>query len=245
ERFAETAYAAGNPPVNNTLEVIEQRGKLLVGVDIPYGIMEYYDDSGNPVGIDMDIAKEIASRLEVSIKIRPMPFSKLFDSLHEGRIDIIISAVTITPERQKSMLFSVPYLNAGMSIAVRMDNSDITSLENLKDKKVGVLKGTIGEELILKSEHVKPSLVSSYENNEQRINDLMKGKLDAIIVHFLIKDLPSIKLVGEPLSESYYGIVTQLNNYSVIEEVNEILRDLKRSGKLLAIKQKYLSSDTQ
>ncbi|MCP3889928.1 MAG: hypothetical protein GY702_13810, partial [Desulfobulbaceae bacterium] len=47
ERFAETAYAAGNPPVNNTLEVIEQRGKLLVGVDIPYGIMEYYDDSGN------------------------------------------------------------------------------------------------------------------------------------------------------------------------------------------------------
>ncbi len=243
--FAEQAWAEEGKPTGSSLSDIKERGKLVVGVDIPYGVMEFYDESGKPVGIDMEIAYEIASRIGVSMEVNTMPFSELFDALKDGEVDVLISAVTITPERQKTMLFSVPYLNAGMSIAIRKDNGDITSLENLKDKRVGVLKGTIGEELVLKSAYFDPSLVISYEKNDERLQDLSDGKLDAIVVHFLIKDLPSLKLVGEPLSESYYGVVTKLNNTALMDEIDKALRALKRSGKLDEIKRKYVNANVE
>ncbi len=241
--IAGQARAEESTVADSSLSDIKERGKLVVGVDIPYGVMEFYDASGKPVGIDMDIANEVAARIGVAMAVNTMPFSELFDALESGEVDVVISAVTITPERQETMLFSVPYLNAGMSIAVRKDNVDITSLENLNDKRVGVLKGTIGEELILQSEYIDPSLVTSYEKNDERLQDLSDGTLDAIVVHFLIKDLPSLKLVGEPLSESYYGVVTRLNDTALMNEIDKTLRELKRNGTLNEIKQKYVNAE--
>ena len=161
-------------PAPLSLSDIKEKGTLLVGVDIPYGVMEFYDASGKLAGIDMDIASEIASRIGVSMEVKTMPFSKLFDALKAGEVDVVISAVTITPERQKTMLFSVPYLNAGMSIAVRKDNQSIQSLEDLKDQKVGVLKGTVGEELILKlrtRRHCTKTVSSQYFNSVEEKDD--------------------------------------------------------------------------
>ena len=238
--LAQQPKTKANEPAPLSLSHLKEKGTLLVGVDIPYGVMEFYDASGKPAGIDMELATEIASRLGVAMEAKTMPFSKLFEALKAGEVDVVISAVTITPERQKTMLFSAPYLNAGMSIAVRKDNQDIRSLADLKNRRVGVLKGTVGEELVLKSAHITPSLVKSYQENEERIQDLIEGELDAIVVHFLIKDQPSIKIVGEPLSESYYGIVTRLNNETLMKEINRILKNLKQSEKLREIIRKYL-----
>ena len=230
-------------PSDTSLIDIKKKNKLYVGIDIPYGVMEFYDKSGKPAGIDIDIANEIASRIDVSVEFKTMPFSELFDALKEGEVDVVISAVTITPERQEEMLFSVPYLDAGVSIAVRKDNTDIKSIEDLKGKRVGVLKGTIAEKLVAKSKYISPSLVKSYLKNDERLQDLLDGKLDAIVVHFIVKDLPSVKLVGEPLSQSYYGVVAKLKDITLMDEINKTLRELKRSGKLREIKQKYVSAN--
>ncbi|MCP4420112.1 MAG: transporter substrate-binding domain-containing protein, partial [Chloroflexi bacterium] len=146
------------------------------------------------------------------------------------------------PERQETMLFSAPYLDAGMSIAVKNDNTDINSLKDLDGKRIGVLKGTIGEELALASKHIDSSLVSSYENNDDRLHALLKGELDAVIVHFLVQENPDIKIVGEPLSVSYYGIVARLDDQTLMDEIDAILRDLKRTGRLAEIRQSYVDS---
>lgn len=227
---------------DSSLSDIKDNGKLVVGVDIPYGVMEFYDKSGKAVGIDIDIAREIASRLGVKMELNPMPFSELFKALKSGGVDIIVSAVTITPERQQTMQFSVPYLDAGVSVAVKMDNMEIGSVEDLKNKQVGVLKGTVAEKLVAKSEHIAPSLVRRYKTNEKRIQDLLEGKIDAIVVHFLVKESPTLKLVGEPLSQSYYGIVARLNDNALMDDINRTLRELKRTGKLKAIIKKYINA---
>ncbi len=243
--------ASSNKQINNdrpsdsSLLDVKKKKKLYVGVDIPYGVMEFYDKSGKPSGIDIDIANAISSRINVSVEFKTMPFSKLFGALKEGEVDVVISAVTITPERQEKMLFSVPYLDAGVSIAVRKDNTDIYSVEDLKAKRVGVLKGTIAEKLVAKSKYITSSLVKSYAKNDERLQDLLNGKLDAIVVHFLVKDLPSVKLVGEPLSQSYYGVVAKLNDSTLMDEINKTLRELKRSGKLREIKQKYVGANSR
>ena len=89
---------------DSSLADIKEKGKLVVGSDIPYGIMEFYDDSGKAVGIDMDLANEIASQIGVEMEVKTMPFNDLFDAVKSGEVDIIASAVTITEERQKEML---------------------------------------------------------------------------------------------------------------------------------------------
>lgn len=228
------------PPL--TISKLKEKGSLVIGVDIPYGIMEFYNQSGQPSGIDIDIVHEIAEYLDVSVKIKSMAFSKLFDALKKGDVDIVASAVTITKERQASMLFSVPYLNAGMSMAVSKGNQDINTLNDLKGKNIGVLKGTVGEKLITQSPSFKSTVVTSYQTNDVRIKDLMEGKLDAIVVHFLVKDPDRFKLIGAPLSESYYGVVSRTNNNELIEVVNKVLRNLKRTGQLQKIKKKYLET---
>ncbi len=234
-----------NSPTDSSLSDVKQRGSLVVGADIPYGVMEFYDGDGQPTGIDIDIAQAIASQLGVSLELKKMPFDQLFGAVVSGEVDVVISAVTITPERQKEMLFSVPYLDAGLSIAVREDNVSITSLEDLKDKKVGVLKGTIAEDLVTESKHIDSSLIVRYQINDKRIQGLLDGQVDAIIVHFLVKKHPSIRIVGEPLSQSYYGIVAKLTAESLMDEINRTLREMKRNGKITEIKQKYVGSDTQ
>jgi len=113
---------------------------------------------------------------------------------------------------------------AGMSLAVRKENQDITSIDSLKGKSVGVLKGTMGEKLAVKSPKIDNSLLLCYVNNDKRLQGLEKGDVDASIVHFLIKDLPNIKLVGEPLSESYYGVVAKIGNTSLMRVFNKTLR---------------------
>lgn len=224
-----------------SLRTVKERGVLIMGSDIPYGVMEFLDESGKPAGIDVDVAKEITAVLKVELKIETMPFDDLFGALRRDEIDIIVSAVTITPERQKAMLFSAPYMDAGMSIAVAKDNTGIKSEADLAGKRVGVLKGTVGEGLVEKSAHVDQSLVRRYKSNDKRIEDLVGGKLDAIIVHFLADDLPDIKIVEPPLTQSFYGVVTRLENRSLMAEIDRILRNLKRGGKINEIKNNYLN----
>lgn len=234
---AQKAYGASGE--DGSLERIERQGALVVGYDIPYGVMEFYDDNGEPAGIDVDIVKHFADELGVKLDLKAMPFDDLFSAIQSRKVDIVASAVTITPDRQKTLLFSQPYLDAGMSLAVRADNSEITDHAGVAGKNVGVLKGTVGEDLAQKSDLFKSATIVPYKENEKRMSDLQQGNIDAAIVHFLVTDDQSIKLVGEPLKQSFYGIVTHLDNVELMNSLDKILRDMKRSGKLDSIRRKY------
>ena len=223
----------------DSLARIQTRGILEVGTDIPYGVMEFLDDAGKPIGIDMDIGREIAESLGVRMEVRSMAFDDLFDALRSGRVDVLISAVTITPERQKTMLFSVPYLDTGLSLAVRSDRDDIRGPQDLAGKRVGVLKGTTGESYMESAGAAAKALLVRYESNEKRLADLESGVIDAAIVHFLVESRLNIKTVGEPLDQAFYGIVARSGDHDLMRAVNRTLRTMKRSGKLSDIKRRY------
>ncbi len=222
-----------------SLQRVKQAGILSVGVDIPYGVMEFYDDDGKEAGIDIDIVREFAGRLGVEVRFEAMPFDQLFDAIVNRKVDIVASAVTITPERQQILRFSEPYLDSGMSLAVSADNDSITAHADVGGKKVAVLSGTVGEDMAAKSELFAEAEVQSYQSNEKRMADLLAGKVDAAIVHYLTTDDQQIRLVGKPLSQSYYGIAGHLDDDALMMEINAMLRDMKRSGMIRQIMQKY------
>lgn len=224
-----------------TLETVRASGEIRFAVDAPYGKMEFYDADGTLTGIDIDIARQVAKRLKVKPKFLVMPFAELFGAIDERRTDLVISAVTITAERQEKMRFSVPYFDAALRIVVRKQDASIQTLNDLKMKRIGVLKGTVGETFAGESPYLNSGKVVVFTSNEARVEALERGEVDGIIMHFSLKGHATLRTLGEPLSQSYYGLVAHLDDVDLMNAVNQALRDLQARGELTKIKQAYLN----
>ncbi len=229
---------------DHSLLNVKERGVLIVGTTSGYEPMEYIDKDGNLVGFDMDLVKHIAFRLGVSAKFNDIEWSELFDAVKSGEVDIAISSITITSERSEEMLFSIPYFSGDQVIIVRAENDDIKSPEDLKDKKVGAQEGTTCE--IAALQYVNPSsLFTKYNRSEYEIEDLKAGVIDAVVMDYIgavgyIKNNPSLKIVGGLFTDEYYGIVTSKDNKALMNEINKILREMKRDGTLEELKERWL-----
>src|SRR5262245_12633812 len=138
------AIASAEPLfAQSALERVRSSGRLRVGIDAtypPFGIAE----GGEFSGFDVDIARAIARELRVEPELVNASFDGVFPALQNGTFDVVISAVTITPERSATMLFSDPYIAAGQQIVARAD-STIAGLDNLAGRTVGVQINTTAQ----------------------------------------------------------------------------------------------------
>ncbi len=241
-------YLNTNKQIQTTdpsLSNIKEKGKLIVGTFGQIGLMTYHDESGKLAGFDIDIAKEIASKIGIPVEFKEMSFPEMFAAVGNGSVDVLVSSITITSERSKNMLFSIPYFDGGQVIFVGKDNNDIKLPADLKNKKVGVLKGTTGERAVLALEGINPSLVISYDDNDKGTQDVKNGKIVAFVEDYIgavsiIKANPSLKIVGEPFTQEYYGVVTKLGNNALMDEINNVLREMKRNNGLQQLNDKWL-----
>ncbi len=236
-----TTPEVSDPSLTNIIE----RGTLVVSTYPHIDPMTYKDEAGNNMGHDIDMANEIAKELGVSLQIEELFFPDMLAAAKNGDVDLGISSITITAERSEIMLFSIPYFDAGQVIIVRNDTTDVDSPEDFAGKKIGVVKGTTGEKAVLALEGINTSLVISYDKNEDRDVDLKNGVIDLLVGDITgavgtIRNNPELKVVGNPFTQEYYGIVTKLGNDALMERVNEILREMKRNGKLDELKTKWL-----
>lgn len=232
-----------------TLQRIASDGKIVVGVDMPYGVMEFIDSNGSPAGIDIDMVNEIASRLGVKAEIRQYVWDDLFTALENGNIDLAVSSITITAERSQKMLFSAPYFNSGQVVIARAGDQSVRSAADLSGRMVGAQQDTTGYEEAKKlTTEDKVRQYASWDDAELPggiISDLKEGKTDAVIVDYIqavdsAKNDSMIRIAGNPLTQEYYGIAASLKNTALMEAVDAILRDLKREGVLETIKDKWI-----
>jgi ABC-type amino acid transport substrate-binding protein len=239
-------------PKDTSLADIKRKGKIIIASDIEFEPMEFYDKANNPIGLDIDLAHEIAKSLGVTAEIRMTYWNKVFPTVENGQADIGISSVTILPERAKEMLFSNPYFDSGQVLLVRKSDSSIHSPTDLKGKKVGVFPDTSGKTAI--SKYVDAKNLIDYETFEVPKNnpksgilyDLKSGKLDAIVTDYIgavgnIKNNPELKIAGEPFTQEYYGIITKLGNNSLMDEINHILNQMKTDDRLKQITNKWIT----
>jgi len=236
-----------DPSLSNIID----KGKIIIGSDIPYEPMEYRDESENLVGIDIDIAKKIAEEIGVTTEFVDYNWTDIFDAVKTGECDIIISSITITIDRSQEMLFSTPYLPCGQVIVVNESNQDIISPENLSGKRVGAQVNTTSIDEAKK--YTDESLVFGYANFEETENggiiyDLKNGTLDAIIVDYIaalgyVKSNPILKIAGgeeNQITEEYFGIATKQGNNALIDRINDIIKDMQESGEINSIKNSYI-----
>ena len=242
--LALSACGGGSDSASDSGMNLVSEGKLTVCSDIPYPPFEY-EENGEYVGFDMDLIKEIASGMGLEASIQDVGFDGLQGGtvLAAGQCDLGASAMTITEERQKNLTFSDPYYDSLQSILVP-EGSDITGIEDLAGKKVGVQQGTTGEAYA--RDNAADAEIISYPSDAELFPALQAGNVDAVL-----QDLPvnlghtqegAFTIAAKFETDESYGFAMAKNaSEELVSGVNEQLAALRDNGKYQEIYDKYFT----
>jgi polar amino acid transport system substrate-binding protein len=226
----------------STADRIARDGVMLVGTDATYIPFEFVStETAEPEGFDIDLMNRICSEMGVKPQYVISPFDGIIAGLTTHKFDCIISAMTITDERSERVSFSIPYYAAGQTIAVRNDNTDINSVDDLKGKKVGVQMGTTGMYLAQKLPDVE---VFPFDHIGAAFIDLENGHVDAVIndlpvTLIAMKEKGTFHIVGETLTSESYGIAVRKADTLLLGKINAALGKLEREGYLDELQKKW------
>ena len=225
---------------------IEKNKVLNVAFEGTYPPFNFLDDNDKFQGFDVDISNEIAERLGVKANFIATKWDGLIGGLKADKFDIIIGQMTVTEERKKSVDFTDPYVITGSVLVTREDTNDITKLEDIKGKKVGVGGGTTFEEV---ANSVEGADVKLYKAVSDYIQDLTNERLDVIIndqllISYNIKEnkLP-IKIASDIVNKDEIGMAVNKGNEDFITKVNTALTEMKDDGTYNEIYKKWFGSE--
>jgi polar amino acid transport system substrate-binding protein len=210
-----------------------ERRVLRVGTDATYPPFEFAnEETGKPDGFDVDLVKAVCRYHGWKPEFIVTPFDGIIPGLKNGKYDVVVSAMTITPERAAVVDFTEPYYLAGQTIAVPPDETAIDGPEDLKGKRVGVQLGTTGEIMAREMEGLK---VYSYDNIGAAFIDMSNGNLDAVLNDFpttraYIKLHGTAKTVGPILSTEHYGMAVRQGDTLLLKQLNDALAALRDSS---------------
>ena len=217
----------------DSLDKITEKKILRVGTDFVGTPFAYYQD-GKEVGFEVELIQELGKELGVEIQWVNIPFSvsNFIQAFDEDRVDVGIESISLTSERREKFLFSQPYFFSGQSVVVRQTENvpDQFNLSLLKDKKVGVQKGTTGE---IFAKNNTSALVVLFDSSEQLLEALINGEVDAVISDILNTQTTSwpmwkkIKVILKNLTHEEYCVVAKNNQPKMMQQINDILQKFK------------------
>ncbi|MCK6077100.1 transporter substrate-binding domain-containing protein [Paenibacillus silvae] len=243
-----SASGGDDAQAKGTIEQIKERGKLIAGVKYDTKLFGLKDPaSGNVEGFDIDIAKALAKQIlgdETKVELKEVTSKTRIPMLQNGDIDIIIATMTITDERKEQVDFSDVYFEAGQSLLVKND-SDIAGLESLDGVKVLAVKGSTSAQNI--REKAPKAEVLEYDNYQDAFTALKAGKGEALTTDNIIligmqQTDNNYKLVGGNFTSEPYGMAIRKGDTAFVEEVNNMLKELKDSGEYDTLHEKWLGS---
>jgi polar amino acid transport system substrate-binding protein len=224
----------------------KEEAVITVATDATWPPMEYVDANKNIVGFDIDLLNQAAKEGGFTVKFQNTAWDGIFAGLANGNYDAVISSVTITDERKKTMDFSVPYINAGQVLIVSSSTSGVTTLADLKGKAVGAQIGTTGA---FEVEKVAGVELKTYDELGLAIEDLVNGRIAGVVADtpiaadFALQNdsyKGKLKIVGEPFTDEYYGVAVKKGNKAVLDKINAGLKKVLDSGEEEKLKDKWL-----
>ncbi len=221
---------------------------LVVGMELAYPPFETTDKYGNPSGFSIDMAADLGDYLGREVVIENMGYGGLIPALKTQKIDIILSSMSITDRRKRSINFSIPYAKSNLAILANQ-NSEIRDPVDLnrKGRKIAVKKGTTGHVVAMKVFPKADILV--FDKESACILEVTQGKVDAFIYDPLtiLKNWEKNKNTTEPIlkpfeeTPQYWAIAYNKNNNKLGEEINKFIENYKKDGSLDRLADKYLA----
>ncbi|MEH2378399.1 MAG: ABC transporter permease subunit [Nostoc sp.] len=222
-------------------------GKTLrIATEPAFPPFEFQGKGGELQGFSIDLMNAIAVAANFKVDFQSLPFDGIIPALQAKTVDAAISSITITQERAKTIAFSRPYFKAGLAIAIRADNQNITGFGSLKNKKVAVQIGTTGA---AKAKSIPGVQIRSFDSAPLALQELSNGNVDAVINDAPVTlyaintgNLQGIKIVEQLLTEEFYGIATAKNSPNLALINNGLDRVLK-NGTYAQIYQKWFKTE--
>ena len=218
-------------------------GTLVMATNAEFPPYEYYE-SENVIGIDAEIAQAIADKLGMELKIEDMAFDSIIVAVNSGKADMGMAGMTVTEDRLENVNFSDTYAHASQVVIVKED-STIASPDDLSGKKVGVQLGTTGDAY---AGDIEGATVERYNKGFEAVQALSQDKIDAVIIDgepakVFVEENEGLKILDEAFTEEDYAIAIAKDNDELLEKINGALAELKESGELDKIVDKYITAE--
>lgn len=213
---------------------------LTVGSDIPYPPFEQ-GKSGEYTGFDIELMEAIGEKIGRSPEFQDTSFETIFRDVAQGKFEAVISAATITEEREKEVAFSDPYYLSEQAILVQ-EGSDVGGIEDLEGKTVGAQQGTTGLEL--GKDKANAGELRPYPEGPDAINALKAGTVEAVIIDApvaqnAVEEEGGVEISEKVPTEETYGIALAKDNTELLKEVNEGLAEVISDGTYKTIYEKW------
>jgi len=235
---------AGCSSWGTTLEDVQKAGKLVIATSPDFPPFESLSDAGTVEGIEIDILNLICQELGVELVIEQIDFESVLPGVQAGKYDVGVSGISVTPEREKNVLFTDPYCLAAQAIVVTAD-STIASKADLTGKTIAVQTGTTAESFCMGNGYT----INSFTANSDAQTAVLTGKVDA----WVIDDLTAAEMVAaynaenpgalvildEALTTEPYAFAFSFGSETLVEEINGIIAELVANGTVADIFEKF------
>lgn len=222
---------------SNTWQRIQQSDTLRIGLDPTYPPFENAD-SGELVGIDVDLAKAIATDLALTPQFDYIGYDGLYDALLTERVDVLISALVVDEMRSADFAFSDPYFNAGQVLLAPTD-SPIQALSDLTHHTVAVELGAMGHVAAIEQQKQLDNLqILTVQTPDEVIAAMVSGSADAAIIDNITAQLarsPHIKMVDPAVTVEPFAFVVRAKDQALLNQLNTTLKILENAGELQQI----------
>ena len=235
----------GSAEATNKLDSVKAAGKLVMATSPDVPPFESLTAEGEVVGIEVEVMELICQKLGVQLEIKQMSFDSVLPGVQAGKYDVGVSGISVTPAREKNVLFTTPYCLAAQAIVV-LEGSDITCKADLEGKKISLQSGTTAETFCMENGYD----ISAFAANSDAQLALVNGKVAAWVIDDLTAkemvdaynaDEPETKLVilDEAMTTEPYAFAFQKGSDELVAEINTILEKLVADGTIKDIFEKY------
>lgn len=206
--------------------------ELVMVTEAGFAPYEYYKD-GKIVGVDIDIAEEIAKKMGKKLVIKDVAFDSIINEVKSSKSDFGAAGISYSEEREKEVDFSINYTTSKQVVVIKKD-SGIT-IDNLDGKKITVQLGSIGDGYV--TSNYKKSEIVRQKKYLQAIEDLKSDKVDCVVMDELpalefVKVNDNLMVLDKELTSDSYGMIVKKGNTELLNTINEVLNELKDNGKI-------------
>ena len=194
---------------------------------------EYYEN-GEIVGVDVDIAREIAKKLGKELEIKDVAFDSIVNEVKTGKADFGAAGISYNEERAEEVDFTINYATSKQIIVVR-ENSNISKKEDLENLTIAVQLGSVGDSYV--TQNYENAKIIRQKKYLAAIEDLKTGKADCVVMDELpakaiLKENTNLKILDTELFTDSYGMIVKKGNKELLDAINEVLQQLLDEGKI-------------